>query len=81
MASKSPAALKALKSFQTLGLCAEIAQTAVDLGWASPSKIQEEAIQLILQGEPPLATSIFLGIFIPFYSAFFLNFIHAADHN
>lgn len=39
-----------LASFIKLGVCKELAATAVDMGWKQPSKIQEEAIPLIIQG-------------------------------
>lgn len=41
---------EALASFTKLGVCKELAATAVDMGWKQPSRIQEEAIPLIVQG-------------------------------
>eukprot|EP00803_Ostreobium_quekettii_P005828 evm.model.scf_128EXC.17 EVM.evm.TU.scf_128EXC.17 scf_128EXC:119470-124818(+) len=38
-----------VKSFTDLGICREVAETAVLLGWKKPSKIQKEAIPHLLQ--------------------------------
>lgn len=39
-----------IASFQNLGICRELAEAAVGLGWKQPSNIQEQAVPLVLQG-------------------------------
>ena len=43
---------EALKAFTALGLCDQLAEAATDLGWTAPSRVQEQAIPLLLQGAP-----------------------------
>lgn len=39
-----------IKAFEELGLCTQLAEAAVSLGWKSPTSIQEQAIPNLLQG-------------------------------
>jgi ATP-dependent RNA helicase DDX47/RRP3 len=41
----------AVTAFEKLGICTQLAEAAVALGWKSPSDIQEQAVPLVLQGE------------------------------
>jgi len=45
----SPDTEKSIALFQKLGVCRELAESAVALGWKSPSAIQEQAVPLVLQ--------------------------------
>jgi ATP-dependent RNA helicase DDX47/RRP3 len=40
---------ESITSFEKLGICRELAEAAVALGWKSPSSIQEQAVPLVLQ--------------------------------
>jgi len=40
---------ESIASFEKLGICRELAEAAVALGWKSPSSIQEQAVPLVLQ--------------------------------
>lgn len=40
----------AIKAFEELGLCAQLAEAAASLGWKTPSVIQQEAVPPLLQG-------------------------------
>jgi superfamily II DNA/RNA helicase len=40
----------AIKSFEALGICSQLAEAAVALGWKTPSSIQEQAIPHVLAG-------------------------------
>jgi ATP-dependent RNA helicase DDX47/RRP3 len=40
----------AVKAFEALGICTQLAEAAAALGWKSPSAIQEQAIPSVLQG-------------------------------
>lgn len=40
----------AVKAFEELGICAQLAEAAASLGWKSPTSIQEQAIPNVLQG-------------------------------
>lgn len=39
-----------LEAFQNLGVCSQLAEAAVSLGWKSPSAIQIQAVPHALQG-------------------------------
>jgi superfamily II DNA/RNA helicase len=39
-----------LEAFQKLGVCSQLAEAAVSLGWKAPSAIQVQAIPRALQG-------------------------------
>jgi superfamily II DNA/RNA helicase len=40
----------AVKAFEALGLCAQLAEAAAGLGWKAPSVIQQQAIPPLLAG-------------------------------
>lgn len=40
----------AIKAFEELGLCAQLAEAAAGLGWKTPSPIQQQAVPPLLQG-------------------------------
>lgn len=42
---------KAVKLFEKLGICSQLADAAASLGWKTPSSIQEQAIPHVLQGQ------------------------------
>lgn len=48
---------EAVKAFAALGLCDQLAEAAAELGWKAPSKVQEQAIPLLLQGKRPFLSS------------------------
>lgn len=39
-----------LEAFQKLGVCSQLAEAAVSLGWKAPSAIQVQAVPHALQG-------------------------------
>jgi len=41
---------RAIKTFEELGLCVQLAEAAATLGWKSPSPIQQQAVPPLLQG-------------------------------
>lgn len=41
----------AIKAFEGLGLCTQLAEAAANLGWKTPSVIQQQAVPPLLQGE------------------------------
>jgi ATP-dependent RNA helicase DDX47/RRP3 len=40
----------AVKAFEALGICTQLAEAAASLGWKSPTAIQEQAIPSVLSG-------------------------------
>lgn len=40
----------AIAAFEKLGICTQLAEAAANLGWKSPSNIQEQAVPHLLQG-------------------------------
>lgn len=46
----SAARAEAVSAFEALGLCTQLAEAAADLGWKSPSPVQQQAVPLLLQG-------------------------------
>jgi hypothetical protein len=48
---------EALQAFEALGLCKQVADAAVALGWKTPSKIQLEAIPHAVQGRTELLSN------------------------
>jgi superfamily II DNA/RNA helicase len=40
----------AIKAFEGLGLCTQLAEAAASLGWKQPSVIQQQALPPLLQG-------------------------------
>lgn len=49
----SAARAEAVSAFEALGLCTQLAEAAADLGWKSPSPVQQQAVPLLLQGTSP----------------------------
>lgn len=43
----------AISKFEALGICHQLAEAAVALGWQTPSSIQEQAIPNVLKGALP----------------------------
>lgn len=43
----------AVKAFEALGVCTQLAEAAAELGWKEPTEIQSQAIPHVLQGAPP----------------------------
>ena len=43
----------AAAAFQSLGVCAQLAESAAALGWKKPTAVQEQAVPLLLQGLTP----------------------------
>jgi ATP-dependent RNA helicase DDX47/RRP3 len=41
----------AIKEFESLGLCTQLAEAAAALNWKEPSNIQREAVPHLLQGK------------------------------
>lgn len=41
---------KAIKLFEKLGVCRQLAEAAVSLGWKTPTSIQEQAVPHLLAG-------------------------------
>ncbi|GBF91769.1 DEAD-box ATP-dependent RNA helicase [Raphidocelis subcapitata] len=41
---------EAIKAFEALGLCSQLAEAAAGLGWKTPSVIQQQAVPPLLQG-------------------------------
>jgi hypothetical protein len=44
----------AIKAFEGLGLCTQLAEAAASLGWKQPSVIQQQAVPPLLQGKSNL---------------------------
>ena len=44
---------EAADAFEKLGVCRQLAVAAADLGWKSPTSIQEQAVPHLLAGRPP----------------------------
>jgi len=44
---------EAADAFEKLGVCRQLAVSAADLGWKSPTSIQEQAVPHLLAGRPP----------------------------
>jgi len=42
---------EAIKAFEALGLCTQLAEAAASLGWKQPSVIQQQAVLPLLQGD------------------------------
>lgn len=40
----------AVKAFEALGICTQLAESAAGLGWKEPSEIQTQAVPLVLKG-------------------------------
>ena len=40
----------AVKAFEELGICTQLAEAAASLGWKGPTSIQQQAIPNVLQG-------------------------------
>ena len=51
MVSEQPAAADAVTLFEKLGICRQLAESAVGLGWKAPTSIQEQAVPHLLAGE------------------------------
>ncbi|CAL5219178.1 g962 [Coccomyxa viridis] len=51
MVSEQPAAEEAVTLFEKLGICRQLAQSAVGLGWKAPTSIQEQAVPHLLAGK------------------------------
>ena len=48
----SPAArAQAVAAFESLGLCQQLAEAAADLGWKSPTNVQQQAVPFLIQGK------------------------------
>ena len=43
--------LEGLEAWQSLGVCDEVAQTAVDLKWSKPTPIQQKSIPIAIEGK------------------------------
>uniref|UniRef100_A0A1D2A857 DEAD-box ATP-dependent RNA helicase 10 n=1 Tax=Auxenochlorella protothecoides TaxID=3075 RepID=A0A1D2A857_AUXPR len=41
----------AVKAFEALGICTQLAESAAGLGWKEPSEIQTQAVPLVLKGQ------------------------------
>jgi hypothetical protein len=50
MAVPEEAKEQSIKLFEQLGVCRQLAESAVSLGWKSPTSIQEQAIPHLLGG-------------------------------
>ena len=50
MAVTEEAKEQSIKLFEQLGICTQLAEAAVSLGWKSPTSIQEQAIPHLLGG-------------------------------
>ena len=46
----------AADAFEKLGVCRQLAVAAAELGWKTPTSIQEQAVPHLLAGEPGNAT-------------------------
>jgi superfamily II DNA/RNA helicase len=44
-----------VESFEALGICKQLAESAAALGWKTPTGIQQQAIPLALAGARPAA--------------------------
>lgn len=42
---------EAIKAFEALGLCTQLAEAAAGLGWKQPTVIQQQAVPPLIQGE------------------------------
>jgi ATP-dependent RNA helicase DDX47/RRP3 len=42
----------AIKAFEELGLCTQLAEAAASLGWKTPSVIQQQAVPPLIKGVP-----------------------------
>ena len=61
----SPAArTQAIAAFESLGLCQQLAEAAADLGWKSPSAVQQQAVPLLIQGRSSIAALLGLRMLV-----------------
>jgi ATP-dependent RNA helicase DDX47/RRP3 len=48
----------AIKAFEGLGLCTQLAEAAASLGWKQPSVIQQQAVPPLIQGGSVHVTNV-----------------------
>lgn len=59
--SDSKAKSEAADAFEKLGVCRQLAVAAAELGWKTPTSIQEQAVPHLLAGEPGRLISLTSG--------------------
>ncbi len=70
MVSEQPAAEEAVTLFEKLGICRQLAQSAVGLGWKAPTSIQEQAVPHLLAGRCCTCTSLLILLCFRWYAVF-----------